>query len=129
MPVNAVEFQFRANQTYWLLAAGRTTMRRGRLLQPRRSAWNQVDVVSPISSLNLNLWVVYCLNSTRRLTNVRPADFDAWDRVNLEALQCMALLLLLVGSVRIGYARAVPALPLHGSCSKGYMTPDRLVAW
>ena len=46
MPVNAVEFQLRANQTYWLLAAGRTTMRRGRILQPRRSAWNQVDVVS-----------------------------------------------------------------------------------
>ena len=57
MPVNAVEFQFRANQTYWLLAAGGTAMRRGRLMQPRRSASSQVDV-SPTSSLDLNLWVV-----------------------------------------------------------------------
>lgn len=31
MPVNAIEFQFRANLIYWLLAAGRTAMRRGRV--------------------------------------------------------------------------------------------------
>ena len=55
--------------------------------------------------------------------------FDAWDRVNLEALQCMALPLLLVGSVRIGYAELFQPCLLRGSCSKGYMTPDRLVAW